>query len=112
MLGSTGSPSTAAILLSSYLSSRNLSVMSAARSETVQNALREPHFGWMKLGDAPARQIFAATWPTTRMPTALYTCDSLQGTNYDSALARVPPAMRVLAQSAPGLKTPPPPSDQ
>ena len=60
MLGSTGSPSTAAILLSSYLSSRNLSVMSAARSETVQNALREPHFGWMKLGDAPARQIFAA----------------------------------------------------
>ena len=42
-------------LLRSYLSSRELSVLTAARSETVQNALRDLHFGWMKLGTRQAR---------------------------------------------------------
>ena len=38
-------------LLRTYLASRELSVLTAARSETVQNALRDLHYGWMKLGD-------------------------------------------------------------
>jgi len=87
-------------LLSSYLSSRSLSVMSAARSETVQNALRDLHFGWMKLGEAPAQQMFAAYVTNNSNPDRSKLVDSLQGTNYDSAHARVQPAMQVLEQSA------------
>jgi methyl-accepting chemotaxis protein len=89
-------------LLGSYLDSRELSVLTAARSETVQNAMRDLHFGVVKLGETASEQLIAAY--VTANPFAEGERDQLddakQGTNYDSAHARIHPAMRVLAQSA------------
>lgn len=89
-------------LLRSYLMSRGLSVMTAARSETVQNALRDLRFGWLKMGDAAGQQL--ADLYVTKNPYPQgergKLADSLTGSNYDSAHARVHPALQVLAQSA------------
>jgi methyl-accepting chemotaxis protein len=89
-------------LLRSYLTSRGLSVMTAARSETVQNALRDLHFGWMKLGETAGHQLFDLYVTKNPHPEAERSglVDSLAGTNYDSAHARVHPALQVLARSA------------
>ncbi|MEO9228181.1 MAG: methyl-accepting chemotaxis protein [Devosia sp.] len=89
-------------LLRSYLMSRGLSVMTAARSETIQNAVRDLHFGWLKFGDTPAQQMVDLYVTKNPYPKAARTklVDSLAGTNYDSAHARVHPALQVMARSA------------
>ena len=89
-------------LLRSYLASRELSVLTAARSETVQNALRDLHFGWMKLGDTPGKTLFDAYVTNNPNPEAerAKLADAGSGNNYDSAHVRVHPALQVLAQSA------------
>ena len=89
-------------LLRSYLSSRELSVLTAARSETVQNALRDLHFGWMKMGDTPGQQLFDAYVTKNPNPEGerAKLADAGSGNNYDSAHVRVHPALQVLAQSA------------
>jgi methyl-accepting chemotaxis protein len=89
-------------LLRSYLASRELSVLTAARSETVQNALRDLHFGWMKIGDNPGDQLFDAYVTKNPNPESqrYKLADAGSGNNYDSAHSRVHPALQVLAQSA------------
>jgi methyl-accepting chemotaxis protein len=89
-------------LLSSYLGSRELAVLTAARSETVQNAVRDLHFGWLKLGENPTSQLIDAYVTKNPNPEDKRSelADSGLGTNYDSAHVRVHPALRVLAQSA------------
>ena len=89
-------------LLRSYLASRELSVLTAARSETVQNALRDLHFGWIKMGDTPGPQLFDAYVTHNPNPAdkRALLADCKAGTNYDSAHSRVHPALKVLAQSA------------
>jgi methyl-accepting chemotaxis protein len=89
-------------LLRSYLSSRELSVLTAARSETVQNALRDLHFGWLKLGDTPGQALFDAYVTHNPNPEGerAKLADAGTGNNYDSAHVRVHPALQVLAHSA------------
>jgi methyl-accepting chemotaxis protein len=89
-------------LLASYLESRELAVFTASRSETVQNALRDLHFGWVKLGDNAEQQLvdaYVSGNPFAENERQLLD-DAKLGTNYDSAHARIQPAMRVLAESA------------
>ena len=89
-------------LLRSYLASRELAVLTAARSQTAQDALRDLHFGWIKLGDTAGAQLFDAYVTHNPNPAdkRALLLDSQEGTNYDSAHARVQPDLRVLAQSA------------
>ena len=98
----SGLASDRAALLRNYLSSRELAVLTAARSETVQNATRDLHFGWLKLGEHPGQQLFDAYVLENPFPADQRSqlADAGTGTNYDSAHVRVQPALQVLAQSA------------
>ena len=89
-------------LLRSYLDSRELAVLTAARSETVQNAVRDLHFGWVKLGENPSAQLIDAYVTKNPNPEGERSelADSGLGTNYDSAHARAHPALKVLSESA------------
>jgi methyl-accepting chemotaxis protein len=89
-------------LLRSYLDSRELAVLTAARSETVQNAVRDLHFGWIKLGENPSAQLIDAYVTKNPNPEGQRSelADSGLGTNYDSAHVRAHPALKVLAESA------------
>ncbi|MEO5805224.1 methyl-accepting chemotaxis protein [Devosia sp.] len=85
-------------LLEEYLNSRKLSVLTASRSETVQNAIRDLHFGWIKLGEGPAAQLqkaYSAGEPTARADLA----DSGSGSNYDGAHARFHQTLHGLQQA-------------
>ena len=47
-------------LFRSYLESRELTVLTTARSETVQNAIRDLHSGWIKLEATAGEQPYDA----------------------------------------------------
>ncbi|MEP7240705.1 MAG: methyl-accepting chemotaxis protein [Devosia sp.] len=89
-------------LLRSHLASLELSVQTAARSETVQNALRDLHFGWLKMADGARQQLFDAYVTKNPNPAGERSklTDALTASNYDSAHSRVHPALQVLARSA------------
>ena len=88
-------------LLSQYLSSREQAVLTAARSETIQNALRDLHFGWIKLGDMPALQLIDAYVANNPNPEDQRNdlADGGTGSNYDGAHSRVHPALRALEEN-------------
>ncbi len=89
------------VLLESYLGSRELAVLTAARSETVQNAVRDLHFGWVKAGENASAQLIDAYVTNNPNPDKRSDlADAGLGTNYDSAHVRVHPALKVLAESA------------
>ena len=89
-------------LLKNFLQSRELSVLTASRSETVKNALRDLHFGWIKLGEAAEAELISAYVANNPYPAGERDelDDAGLGTNYDSAHIRIHPALRVLAESA------------
>jgi hypothetical protein len=74
-------------------------VLTAARSETVGNGIRDLHFGWLKLGENPAAQLQQAYVANNPYPEGErdQLADAKLGSNYDSAHSRVHPALQVLA---------------